>query len=493
MTSYPSVTAGERRSDPALKTQSADPALGETIERLVEAFRPGTESSAGEALPIVVRATRAAGAALCEWNGRGEPRAIAACGSAGRAFEEIDVARFFIDAYRRRDPETFCATALIDKDRRYACGALRRGGKELLTLVIGGDGQSRFEDLALLRVFLRMADSVRPEPPARGDAESEARAARAGDFPPDYIPSRSPAMAETYRQMRLVAPADFPLLVLGETGVGKEHIVRILHTWSRRRRGPFVAVNCAAIPDTLLEAEMFGIGRGVASGVMEREGKFVQADGGTLFLDEIGELPLPMQAKLLRVLQDHEVTPVGARPVKVDMRVVAATNADLEQKMRDGRFRSDLYYRIAGSVIRVPPLRECQADVTGLVEHFLRKFAAELGRSSCGLTLRGLEMLTRYPWPGNVRELEHEMRRLVHLSPAGEVIDPSLISEQIAFPQRDEPLSSSLDLQTRVAELERQLIEQALRRSRGNRSTAARLLGLSRNGLAMKMARLELD
>ena len=309
------------------------------------------------------------------------------------------------------------------------------------------------------------------------------------DFPPGYLPGRSPALAEMYRQMRLVAPADFPLLVMGETGVGKEHIVRILHSWSGRRRGPLVAVNCAAIPDTLLEAEMFGIGRGVASGVVEREGKFSEADGGTLFLDEIGELPLPMQAKLLRVLQDHEVTPVGARPRKVSLRVIAATNANLEQKMREGRFRSDLYYRVAGSVIRVPPLRECRADVGGLIQHFLRSFAAELGRPPCALSVRALEMLTGYPWPGNVRELEHEIRRLVHVSP-GAMIDASLLSEQIACPQCAEPLSESLDLQARVAELERQLIEQALLRSGGNRSVAARLLGLSRNGLAMKMRRL---
>jgi transcriptional regulator with AAA-type ATPase domain len=468
--------------------------VGETVERIVEILSVESEDATTDALRLLVRAFNAIGACFGEWTGRGESRVIAFCGPLARTSDQIDVCRFFIDSYRRREHEPFCATTVVDHDLLYACGALGRRGSDLLTFVMWGAAPARFDDLTPVRVFLRMADGMHhvDRRPPRPSPVAEVVAA-ADDFPHGHVPGRSRRMRELYRQMRVFAAADFPVLVTGETGVGKEDIVRTMHAWSRRRRGPFVAVNCAAIPDTLLEAEMFGIGRGVASGVTEREGRFRQAAGGTLFLDEIGEMPLSLQAKLLRVLQDNQITPVGAPPVEVDVRTIAATNADLEQKVRAGLFRSDLYYRVTGSVVRVPPLRDRRSDVARLVEHFLRKFSSELDRPIRGISVRTLELLVQHSWPGNIRQLEHEMRRLVYTCPPGRLIDSSQLSDSITAgePAERRP-SSTLDLATRVGELERDLIRQALQRARGNRSEAARLLGLSRNGLALKMQRLEI-
>src|SRR6185503_8432581 len=180
-------------------------------------------------------------------------------------------------------------------------------------------------------------------------------------FAEGYIPGHAPAMQELYEQMRALLRGDVPVLFLGETGVGKEQLARALHASSARGAGPFMAVNCAAIPADLLEAEMFGIGKGVATGVAERRGKFQMAEGGTLLLDEIGDMPLELQAKLLRALQEKEVQPVGGAPVSVDIRVIAATNSDLQRRMEEGRFRRDLFFRIAGFTLHVPP---CEHGVT---------------------------------------------------------------------------------------------------------------------------------
>jgi transcriptional regulator with PAS, ATPase and Fis domain len=306
------------------------------------------------------------------------------------------------------------------------------------------------------------------------------------------VPGESQAMRSFYAQMRPLVQGDLPVLLLGETGVGKEFLARILHDSSRRRGGPFVAVNCAAIPADLLEAEMFGIGKGIATGVVERRGKFQTAEGGTLFLDEIGDMPLELQAKLLRALQEKEVQPVGGAPVPVDIRIVAATNSDLHRRMEDGRFRRDLYFRVAGFALRVPPLRERSEDVPALVERFLRAFAAESGKAVHGITVKALRALVEYPWPGNVRELEHEVRRLVYLCPAGQAVDSTMLSAHVVSDMGPgaSPRAETLELEANVGALEARLIREALERSGGNRSQAARLLGISRNGLAIKMERL---
>jgi transcriptional regulator with PAS, ATPase and Fis domain len=313
-------------------------------------------------------------------------------------------------------------------------------------------------------------------------------------FPDGYVPGHSAAIQDLYAEMRAVAAGNIPLLLLGETGVGKEPLARVLHASSPRRHGPFVAVNCAAIPTELLESEMFGIGKGVATGVTGRPGQFQLAHGGTLFLDEIADMPLPLQAKLLRALQGREIQPVGGPPIRVDARVVAATNADLDGKMERGQFRRDLYYRVAGFVLRVPPLRERREDIPELVQFLLGTFAPEMGKSLPGFTDPALRALAAYGWPGNVRELEHEVRRLACLCPDGEPIETDLISTQVLANDFAASLPpSTLDLAANVDQLERRLIRAALVRARGKRAVAARLLGVSRNGLAMKMDRLHLS
>jgi transcriptional regulator with PAS, ATPase and Fis domain len=303
----------------------------------------------------------------------------------------------------------------------------------------------------------------------------------------------SAAIASLHAQMKPLVEGDLPVLVLGETGVGKECVAQILHLSSPRRAGPFVAINCAAIPADLLEADLFGIGKGVATGVVERAGRFQMAEGGTLFLDEIGEMPAPLQTKLLRALQQKEVQPVGGVPTRVDIRVVAATNSDLFRRMEEGGFRRDLYYRVAGYALRVPALRERREDIPGLVEAFVRTFSREARRSVRGITVRALRALVDYPWPGNVRELEHEARRLVSLCPDGQPLESGMLSPQILAPPAaaaGEEAPLGLSLEANVERLERRLIREALERARGNRSEAARLLGVSRNGLALKMTRL---
>jgi DNA-binding NtrC family response regulator len=425
---------------------------------------------------------------------QGEPVALAACGPVP-------------DLARRGDfLEHACgapsdAGRILEGPPALACAFGEDGAaSERSALVVAGDLHHRASDvLALLRVLLRVIERLRPQ--VRRMASAPATELPALVFPDRYVPGDSAAMRSFYAQMRPLALGDVPVLLLGETGVGKERLAHILHDSSRRRRGPFVAVNCAAIPDELLEAEMFGIGRGVATGVTERRGRFQMAEGGTLFLDEIGDMPLELQAKLLRALQEKEVQPVGGAPVAVDIRVIAATNSDLHRKIEEGRFRSDLYFRIAGFVLRVPALRERRADVPGLVESFVRTFAGETGRSVHGVTVKALRTLLEYDWPGNVRELEHEVRRLVYLCPEGQAIDSTMVSPHVAA-RREQGAAAgnpapaarpeTLDLETNVSALERRLITEALERAEGNRSQAARLLGVSRNGLAFKMERLGL-
>jgi two-component system response regulator HupR/HoxA len=301
-------------------------------------------------------------------------------------------------------------------------------------------------------------------------------------------------MLGLYRQLRDVAHSDVPVLLMGETGVGKELLAQMLHVSSPRRDGPFVAVNCAAIPAELLEAEMFGIGKGVATGVNERPGQFQLARGGTLFLDEIGDMPPALQAKVLRALQGREIQPVGGPPVRFEARVITATNTDLDARIERGQFRSDLYYRVAGFVLRVPALRERREDIAGLVQALLAVHARGAGKSVPGVTADAMRALAGYPWPGNVRELDHEMRRLVCLSRDGHAAGPELLSERVLVGQGRGPEAapSSLRIDAHIDHLERRLVRAALLRTGGKRSAAARLLGISRNGLAMKMERLGL-
>jgi two-component system response regulator HupR/HoxA len=285
-----------------------------------------------------------------------------------------------------------------------------------------------------------------------------------------------------------------PVLLHGETGVGKELLARTLHDSSPDPRKPYVVVNCAAVPENLLEAEMFGIVKGAATGVEPREGYFAHAHGGTLFLDEIGELTPTLQAKLLRTLQENEIQPVGGRPRPIDVWVIAATHADL----RSDKLRRDLYYRMAGGLLEVPPLRRCQDDVPALVRRFLAAAAAEAGIPLRGVTVRALGRLRSYGWPGNVRELEHAMRRVVRSRPPGGIVDEDGLPEEIRSEARHladvrpSAETDDLELRPRVETLERFLIREAMRRAGGRQVKAAELLGVSRSGLAKMLERLDL-
>jgi DNA-binding NtrC family response regulator len=309
----------------------------------------------------------------------------------------------------------------------------------------------------------------------------------------------SGAIRDVIDLVERVAHSSATVLITGESGTGKEVVARLLHGSSGRSRGPFVAVNCGAIPESLIESELFGHVKGAFTGAHEtRAGRFVQASGGTLFLDEIGELPLAMQVKLLRVLQEREVTPVGdSRPKPIDVRIVAATNVDLEAMTAAGRFRQDLYYRLEVLPIQLPALRQRAADILPLARHFLDAANRRMG-SSVELSEDALTLMKLYRWPGNVREMENLFERLVILNRKGLITRADLPKRmQTQSPGSEEAASGAaalargaIDLTATLASIEASLIEQALRQSEGNRTRAAELLGLSRTTLVDKLKRL---
>jgi DNA-binding NtrC family response regulator len=296
--------------------------------------------------------------------------------------------------------------------------------------------------------------------------------------------------------IRRVAVTEATILIMGESGTGKELVARAIHGHSLRAERPFIPVNCGAIPSELLESEMFGHERGAFTGAIgQRAGMFQLANGGTIFLDEVGEMSAQLQVKLLRVLQDREVRPVGAdRAFKVDVRVIAASNKDLASEVEAGRFREDLFYRLQVIPIVMPPLRERRSDVPLLVQHFLEKHNTKRIGRPVRIAEEAMVHLWEHDWPGNVRELENLLERLVILSEDGLIevnhLPPnirSLISEKkIPRPALGE---TGLDLNTAVEEFENRLIEEALRRTKGNKQAAARLLGLKRTTLVAKLRR----
>jgi DNA-binding NtrC family response regulator len=283
------------------------------------------------------------------------------------------------------------------------------------------------------------------------------------------------------------APSSATVLVLGESGTGKELIARFIHEHSARSRAPFVAVNCAAIPETILEAELFGHERGSFTGALtKREGRFAKASGGTLFLDEIGELSAAVQVKLLRVLQEGEYEPVGGDTVRADVRIVAATNKDLRAEVSAGRFREDLFYRLNVIAITAPPLRSRREDIPLLVDHFLGVYCAKNNRSRLEAPRDVLQVLTDYSWPGNVRELENVVERAVVLCRADH-LTPDDLPEQIRTEPGAEPSSLTFSVGTPLDEVERRLIRETLRHARGDKSVAAQLLGISTRTIYRKL------
>jgi two-component system response regulator HydG len=310
--------------------------------------------------------------------------------------------------------------------------------------------------------------------------------AEAGDVIGD-----SPAIRGVLALVRQVAPTAATVLIQGESGTGKELVARALHDLSHRRGKPFVRVNCAALPETLLESELFGYEKGAFTGAVGRkDGRFQLADDGTLLLDEVGDLSLLTQAKLLRVLQEGEFEPLGAtRTVKVDVRVVAATNQDLAQLVKEKRFREDLYYRLQVITVTVPPLRERREDILILAQHFLRRFATKNHREMEGFTEAALARLLEHSWPGNVRELEHVIERAVILG-RGPLVDVGDLPETVS---QTEPSARiiPIPLGMPLEEVEQRLIEETLRLTKGNKVLAAKLLGIASRTIYRKLKERE--
>jgi DNA-binding NtrC family response regulator len=305
---------------------------------------------------------------------------------------------------------------------------------------------------------------------------------------------RSPAIQRLRDQVGTLATSDAPVLLTGESGVGKELVAQTLHQLSPRRDAPFVAVNCAAFPETLLEAELFGHDRGAFTGaVKKRDGRFKRADRGTLLLDEVAEIPLPAQAKLLRVLQEGAIEPLGtSQPVAVDVRIVSATHRNLKERISQGLFREDLYYRLNVLAVEIPPLRERRSDVPLLLEHFLRRFAQ--GRGVPAVSPRAFAALCEHAYPGNVRELAHAIEHAVVLA-RGSTIDLEHLPADIAGTPSPPtgPQGELQPLALALRDFEREYLVRALAQAGGKRTEAARLLGISRKTLWEKLRQYGVD
>jgi len=305
-------------------------------------------------------------------------------------------------------------------------------------------------------------------------------------------------MQEIYRVLARLTRTDLTVMITGESGTGTELVARVLHDYSKRRNGPFVAINMAAIPRELIESELFGHEKGAFTGAQARtEGRFQQAEGGTLFLDEIGDMPMEAQTRLLRVLQEGEYTTIGGRtPIKTDVRIIAATHRELKTQIQQGLFREDLYYRLNVVPLRLPPLRERLEDIGDLVRHFLR-VAAKSGLGAKSIEAAAIERLKRYHWPGNVRELENVVERSILLAP-GPDVEAEDVKIDVAQRARAGAAANSSDNHflpegLTLDQYEQSLIREALKRANGNKSQAARLLGLTRNALRYRLAQMGIE
>jgi Nif-specific regulatory protein len=333
--------------------------------------------------------------------------------------------------------------------------------------------------------------------------ETDHRADIGSGFSTQNIIGMSYRIQSIIRLIDQIRDCSVDVLIEGESGTGKELVAKALHHSSPRAKHPFVAVNCAALPDNLVEAELFGIEKGVATGVDRRIGKFEEANGGTLFLDEIGDLSLSAQAKILRVLQERSVGRVGGKgTVPIDIRVIAATNKNLEAAIKERTFREDLYFRLKVIHIQTPALREVSEDIPGLANHFLNKYCRAMQTELKQFTASALQSLLSYSWPGNARQLENEVKRLVasvrgksitedHLDPS--IRNPEVAAQKPCTQEKPAPgLSLARSLPLAMESLERRMIEDALRESGGNKQKAAQALGLSRQGLIKKLKRLSI-
>ncbi len=315
----------------------------------------------------------------------------------------------------------------------------------------------------------------------------------------ENIIGHSPAMLRVLGTVRRVAPSDLPVLILGESGTGKELLANALHANSRRSDKRFVAINCAGLSETLLEDELFGHVKGAYTGAAgERAGRFEHADGGTMFLDEVGDMPLAMQAKLLRVLENGEVVRVGANePLRVDVRVISATNSDLAAKVKEKKFREDLYFRIKGATIEIPPLRNRREDIPLLIEHFIRQAAQAHGAGVKGVTPDARRVLMAYPWPGNVRQLHNVIENMVVLAGSADKLTVDDLPPEIHSPPGTATAAAEGGI-TQLAgisleEAEKELIKNTLKMIGGNREQAASILGIGERTLYRKIKEYGLE
>ncbi|GBD43062.1 Transcriptional regulatory protein ZraR [bacterium HR40] len=396
-------------------------------------------------------------------------------------------------------------------DFETALEELRAGrGADLLLVELGIDVARVIAALRRERIFLPVVAYGVDAEPAEAAAAIKAGAIEFLPFPPDadaiaallegvsgdpgeFVAS-DPKMREVLELARVYARSDASVLLIGESGTGKERLARFLHEHSPRASGPFVSVNCAAIPDSLLESELFGHEKGAFTGaVARRVGKFEEANGGTLLLDEISEMDVRLQAKLLRAIQEREIDRLGGSgPIRVDIRLIATTNRAIEEEVAAGRFREDLYFRLSVLVLEIPPLRERPGDIRVLAEHFARRFARANGLPHRPFTERALAKLRGHVWRGNVRELENVVHRAVLLA-RGQSIDEEAILLRAPGMGREERTAGSVGPTTStlvgrsVAEVERELILDTLRHTLGNRTRAAHLLGISIRTLRNKL------
>jgi DNA-binding NtrC family response regulator len=383
-----------------------------------------------------------------------------------------------LEGVRAMTPETAVIIMTAYGTIETAVGAIKAGAADYLTKPLNLD--------ELLHRIHRVRERQRLLSENR-----ELREALAERHRVEGIIGESGPMQEALSLVRRVAPSDATVLIRGESGTGKELIAKAIHYASPRAAGPLIKVNCAALAESLLEAELFGHEKGAFTGaIATRKGRFELAEGGSLFLDEIGDLPAHMQVKLLRVLQEREFERVGSsRPITVNVRLLAATHRDLEVLVRDGRFRDDLYYRINVVTVTLPPLRERRDDLPLLIDHFVRTFAAKNGKPIDGLTRAARETLLRYDYPGNVRELENLIERAVVLT-RDEVIGVADLPLTLRDPA-PEPAGSGLD--AAVEGLERRLMREALARAGGVQTRAAELLGISERVLRYKLKKYGLS
>jgi DNA-binding NtrC family response regulator len=369
---------------------------------------------------------------------------------------------------------------------------------------------SRIRDLVRQAMEIRRLMSIPVEMPGARQA-SQNGSANANRS--DTLVGNSPQMQEVYKAIGRVAPQDVTVLIRGESGTGKELVARALYQHSPRVKGQFLAVNCAAIPDALLESELFGHEKGSFTGADQRRiGKFEQCSGGTLFLDEIGDMSPLVQSKVLRVLQSQQFERVGGnQTISTDVRVIAATNRDLEKMVEDGEFRSDLYYRLSGFTIQLAPLRDRPEDLAPLLDNYLSLFSTELSKDVHGFSPEAMDVLLNYSWPGNVRELQNVLKQTL-LRSAGQIVIPDFIPDRVRSPQGgaahdsegtatdlkrfvDERLESETnDLYAEALEfMERYVVTRVLRVCEGNQSKAARMLGITRGCLRSKVRALKVS